>query len=401
MNTSNTSALPDALHPLHGLQLRLVRSHGVETSVVLPMVAGCDVDLAVAWDASPVPIPDAQRTAMAQCRIGQAARASGTAPSDAGPWWVANGSAGLACTVNQQRVRPDETLGLNEGDVLELGLMRFVVERCEPGPTALPVSGAAIEASDATLLRQAGSAVEAPLHYNDFELTNLLQIERTGNPVDAFTDPARSLASPQSIDTHESAFSDIADVAWRLDAAAPEAVRGQGATSLAASSEMLDAESAPRAVGTNEPDAGGNDLPATRAADPLQRLHAQYLRLMHNPHEVAPIDDWNPELARASGKASELEDLTLRAVGFDSLYDILGQGGTIGTVLEGLDTLSDYELLGAEPGVDVLRLFAPAGLAMRESGLPGLTRREHHMLSADSAAHLEQAASPPFTTSES
>ena len=377
MNTSNTSGLPDALHPSHGLQLRLVRSHGVETSVVLPMVAGYDVDLAVAWDASPVPIPDAQRAAMAQCRIGQAARASGTAPSDAGPWWVANGSAGLACTVNQQRVRPDETLGLNEGDVLELGLMRFVVER------------------------QAQPAVEAPLHYNGFELTNLLQIERTGNPVDAFTDPARSLASPQSIDTHESAFSDIADVAWRLDAAAPEAVRGQGATSLAASSEMLDAESAPGAVGTNEPDAGGNDLPETRAADPLQRLHAQYLRLMHNPHEVAPIDDWNPALSRASGKASELEDLTLRAVGFDSLYDILGQGGTIGTVLEGLDTLSDYELLGAEPGVDVLRLFAPAGLATRESGLPGLTRREHHMLSADSAAHLEQSASPPFTTPES
>ena len=377
MNTSNTSGLPDALHPSHGLQLRLVRSHGVETSVVLPMVAGYDVDLAVAWDASPVPIPDAQRAAMAQCRIGQAARASGTAPSDAGPWWVANGSAGLACTVNQQRVRPDETLGLNEGDVLELGLMRFVVER------------------------QAQPAVEAPLHYNGFELTNLLQIERTGNPVDAFTDPARSLASPQSIDTHESAFSDIADVAWRLDAAAPEAVRGQGATSLAASSEMLDAESAPGAVGTNELDAGGDDLPEARAVDPLQRLHAQYLRLMHNPHEVAPLDGWNPELARASGKASELEDLTLRAVGFDSLYDILGQGGTIGTVLEGLDTLSDYELLGAEPGVDVLRLFAPAGLAMRESGLPGLTRREHHMLSADSAAHLEQSASPPFTTPES
>ena len=373
----NTSSLPDALHPSHGLQLRLVRSHGVETSIVLPMLAGRDVDLAVAWDASPVPVPDAQRAAMAQCRIGHAAQTSDTARSDAGPWWVANGSAELACTVNQQRVRHDETLGLNEGDVLELGLMRFVVER------------------------QAQPAVEAPLHYNGFELTNLLQIERTGNPVDAFTNSAQTHASRPLIDAHERPFSDIADVAWRLDAVAPEVVRGQDATSLAASSEMPSAKGDPGAVGSNELDAGGNDLPEARAVDPLQRLHAQYLRLMHNPHEVAPLDGWNPELARASGKASELEDLTLRAVGFDSLYDILGQGGTIGTVLEGLDTLSDYELLGAEPGVDVLRLFAPAGLAMRESGLPGLTRREHHMLSADSAAHLEQSASPPFTTPES
>jgi len=312
-------------------QLRLMRSHGIETSVVLPMVAGREVDLTAAWATSPVPVPDAQRTAMAHCRISHADTAAG-----GGVWWLTNDSAELVCVLNQRRLREGETLSLNDGDVLELGLMRFAVERCEP---AFPPQS-------------------VPVPYAEFELTNLLLLERTGHPIDA----------------HDSPFSDITDIAYRLDVVAPDAA--------AAAAE----------AGT---DTATDELLDVKGPDLMRRLHAQYLRAMRNPHEVEPVDEWHQELARAPGKSNALEDLTQRAIGFDSLYDILGHGGTIGTVLEGLDTLTHYDLLGAEPAVNVLRLFAPADLVMQASGLPGLTRREHHLLSADSAAHLEQV--PPST----
>lgn len=346
------------------LQLRLLRSHGVETSVVLPMPVGREVDLTAAWAASPVPVPDEQRAAMAHCRIGHAGPEAG----DGMGWSVTNHSAELVCVINQQRVRRGDTRRLIEGDALELGLMRFVVERCEPALAPEPV----------------------PAVYNEFELTNLLLIERTGNPVDAFgrsganADPVTgagdsradaSRSSRQLIDAHDSPFSDIADMAYRLDVVAPDAARAEEGSDTAADAVT---------------DAAADEVLDVKGPDLMRRLHAQYLRLMRNPHEVEPVGEWNPELARVPSRNNALEDLTQRAIGFDSLYDILGHGGTIGTVLEGLDTLTHCDLLGAEPGVNVLRLFAPADLLVQASGLPNLTRREHHLLSADSAAHLEQ-----------
>jgi len=319
------------------LQLRLLRSQGVETSVVLPMVVGHKVDLQPVWKAGPMPVPAEQCAAMALCRISHTG--ADTATGGGVLWWVTPGSAELVCAVNQQRLHQGETLRLNDGDVLELGLMRFAVERCQPAldPQSVPASGA------------------APAPYAEFELTNLLLLEQTGHP----------------LDTRDSPFSDIADIAYRLDVVAPDAAAAADGADTA-TDELLD----------------------VKAPDLMRRLHARYLRLMRNPHEVEPVDDWNPGLAHTSGKHSELEDLTQRAVGFDGLYDILGHGGTIGTVLEGLDLLSDYELLGAEPGVDVLRLFAPVDLMASDTALPSLTRREHHMLSADSAAHLGQSLLP-------
>jgi len=308
------------------------------------MLLGHDLDLTAAWDASPVPVPDEQRAAMAQCRINPA----GALPNGGAMWWLTNGSATLVCVVNQQRVRQGETLRLNDGDALELGLMRFVVERCEAAFAPEPIPALAL------------APAPAPAPDNDFELTNLMLIGSTGHPVDARDNP----------------FSDIVDMAYRLDVAdvAPDTPKAQNGTDTIAGDELLDVK--------------GPDL--------MRRLHAQYLRSMRNPNEVEAVDAWSPELARAPGKNTALEDLTQRAIGFDSLYDLLGHGGTIGTVLDGLDTLTHYDLLGAEPTVNVLRLFAPADLVVQGSGLPDLTRREHHMLSADSAAQLEQVPpSPP------
>jgi hypothetical protein len=84
-----------------------------------------------------------------------------------------------------------------------------------------------------------------------------------------------------------------------------------------------------------------------------------------------------------------------------SLDDLLGQTHSIASVMEGLDTLGAVDVLAPEPFDSVMHLFAPEHLrehtpdsleALVQRSLPGLTRREHHSLSLDSAM--------PFTGGE-
>jgi len=179
-------------------------------------------------------------------------------------------------------------------------------------------------------------------------------------------------------------FNDITDVSYRIDVVRPDASLTDAGSSAEQPSQANEAVL---------PQAESNDLgpdePVDAAADVMRHLHAEYLRLMHNPGEPVAAMNWSLRDNPPQRDEQTLHDLTQDAARFESLYDILGHGADIQTILDSLDTLSDTNLLAEDPKVNVLRLFAPDDLLMQETRLPGLTLREHHALSADSAAALD------------
>lgn len=179
-------------------------------------------------------------------------------------------------------------------------------------------------------------------------------------------------------------FNDITDVSYRIGVVRPDATLTAAPIAAEPPSQANDA-----ALPTAEPNDLDPDEPVDASADVMRHLHAEYLRLMHNPGEPEAAMNWSLRDNPPERADQALHDLTKDAERFESLYDILGQGANIQTILDGLDTLSDTNLLAEDPKVNVLRLFAPDDLLMQEARLPGLTLREHHALSADSAAALD------------
>ncbi len=348
------------------LQIRLVRSHGYATDAAWPLVPGDAFSMRDTFAASPVPLSPEDWAAASQCR----ARSVGTALDDTATWCLVNGAGDLACAINQRLLQRGEKAPLHAGDVIELGLLQFVVEE----QTASPIH------SD----RHAHAA---------FKLTDLLDADSSPNAaVPLARHSLQAKTSRQLIDAHADPFDDIADAAYRIDVAAP-AVRAH-------------AEPA-------RPDAADGTA-ADEADDPtddvMRHLHAEYLRLMHNPNEPVAAMDWSRHDLSPRHADETLHDLTQDAARFESVYDILGHSADIEAILNGLDTLNDTDVLAEDPRVNVLRLFAPADLLVQETGLPSLTRREHHALSADSAAAWDrmpparpESAAPssaPFTVEQ-
>ncbi|MBT0571847.1 TagK domain-containing protein [Curvibacter sp. CHRR-16] len=151
---------------------------------------------------------------------------------------------------------------------------------------------------------------------------------------------------------------------------------------------------------------------ASKAAtvDVLDMLHAQYLRKLQDPSYTGDDGPWHG-LARQQENAvstDPLQDLVSAAkashdyVG-SSLSDLLGQTQNIHDVLANLDDTVTIDLMALDKFDSVIHLFAPSqpqptqstnpleamaetSLAqLVQSSLPGLTLREHHSLSLDSA----------------
>jgi hypothetical protein len=331
--------------------------------------------------------PD-QVAAAERCSV----HSKGVLPGGAPLWWLANEGAELVCTVNQRRLAHGEEVRLNDGDAIELGLLHFVIETYQahgqpphladthpanaPSPTP-PTPPTASQGADA---------------HARFELTDLLRGDDALHAVEAAAHTAaHARHHRQSVVAHADPFNDIADTAYRLDVAAPVTTLPLDPTAALPSppgGNAVDGAITDPATGADETGETG-----AASAEVLRHLHAEYLRLMHNPNEPTSAMDWSLHDPRNGGSGPRgehaLHDLTQDAERFESLYDILGHGANIESIMSGLDTLTDTDLLADDPKVNVLRLFAPADLLMQEAGLPGLTRREHHALSADSAAALD------------
>jgi hypothetical protein len=140
----------------------------------------------------------------------------------------------------------------------------------------------------------------------------------------------------------------------------------------------------------------------TPDSDPLQALHARYLTRLRYPERDDAQDLWQDLVRGEQSKQADPMQQWMQAAGTaQGLDDLLGQSQHIASVMDGLDALGESDVLAPEHFDSVMHLFAPADLrqpapeaqqTQMQHKLPGLTRREHHNLSVDSAM--------PFTGGE-
>ena len=145
--------------------------------------------------------------------------------------------------------------------------------------------------------------------------------------------------------------------------------------------------------------APGEEVPVV---DPIDALHAQYLSKLRNPEHADANDLWKDRERSNQSKLPDPMEQWMHAAGKShSLDDLLGQRKDIGSIIDGMDTLGTSDILKPRSFDSVLQLFAPEHLradhksalqTLTQHGLPGITQREHHNLSLDSAM--------PFTGGE-
>lgn len=321
------------------LQLRSCR--GVATQAAVALDEAHAVPLSTISSQSPVTVPDETQAALLQCRLEPVPGPAGT------QWWLRNLGSTLRCTVNALVLDVGDALPLQDGDTIELGLLQIGFQAQPSRPAAAPPP--AIDAA--------------------FRLTDLGQLAA---PVHRQMLPPATMADP---------FDGIVD-AFHARVAGPLGAPSLPATSAA---PVEPAEPAPA-------DAAASALSDTDGV--MDGLHRQYLRLMQNPNDPQMAGRWNAPAVPSGPRAPSFDELTRQAQSRD-LYDILGHTGAIDPILERLDTLSDRDILQPPETVDVLRLFAPVHRPASEEALPGVTRRDHHRITADSAMHLQAGVATP------
>lgn len=251
-------------------------------------------------------------------------------------WVLVNGCTDLVCSVNAHVLAAGSEVRLQHGDEIEIGLTRLLI------------------------------SLETARNLITFDLTALDARSDTDQPRDATHQGLKRMdfADLISLTTEDQATAQLAAPAG-LGTAAPRPIGGLG-------------------------------------DDPLEALHARYLDQLRHPaggdtgglwqdlvratptHHVDPMQQW----MQAAGSSPSLDDL-------------LGQQRNMASVIQGLDALGSNDVLAPEPFDSVMHLFAPESLhanaqaalqSMAQRSLPGLTQREHHSLSVDSAM--------PFTGGE-
>ena len=268
-------------------------------------------------------------------------------------WVLGNSSRDVLCSVNSRTLSAGQQVRLEHGDHIEVGLTRFQVRMLEGTQSAIKPAPEAVELLDA------------------FDLTDLARPDEVHHFSHLHTDI--------------SARSDISDLISLEPAAAPAAQR------------PTEAAVPPK-------------------ADPLEALHAQYLKKIRDPLSVEHEDLWSDVSRSATEhKIDPMQSLMDAAGSASGLDDLLGQPQSIASVIDSLNTLSSTKLLDPEPFASVMHLFAPENLrqleqdsleAIVQRSLPGLTRQEHHSLAVDSAmpplfneARPAQESSELFKTS--
>lgn len=318
-------------------------------------------------------------------------------------WWIVTNHTEVLCAINGIPLGLGQLQRLDHGDVIELGLSRFMVNlRGEPGlretsaQLAQPADSANGSGVSASTMPLAPPPPELPGASTPFDLTDLAH--GTGVPV------LRDALSPGLHGGHKSdAFDDLIAAAPSEAGAtasdkamvAEQPVSRPPETSAQPSRKNPDTDAQRGLPLPNAPD------PKKDSNDPLQILHAEYLKRLVDPAASDTSDLWQ-DVARAAAVANtdawqHLKQSAGQQVHFD---DLLGQSESIDDVLAGLDRVGDSNILSPESFDSVMHLFAPAHLQPPRPGtldilqtllppvavdLPGLTRREHHSLSLDSA----------------
>ncbi|SFO52062.1 hypothetical protein SAMN05216567_10167 [Variovorax sp. OK605] len=267
---------------------------------------------------------------------------------EAGRWQLLNGSFTLTCVVNGERVPGGGSVPIAEGDSLELGLLRFVVERGEG------------EASEDPTPVASGSKGPIAQEPSAFDLRELA----------AHAEDGAGMAM------HPSPFGMLG-------------VSGAGGRSTQdVLSALMDssAQTTPHAAPVLSPEA-----PLPRSDEPLtllDELHDEFVRVVRDPGQLAGRTDWEGLLATGGEPAPSLDDLQRQAEPYALLRDILLPREGIDRIIEEFEPLAHSGLLDAAEPEDVLSLFAPELARDAKVPLPGLTRREHHALSPDSHVRI-------------
>ena len=276
-------------------------------------------------------------------------------------WWLYGGEGDWVCTLNGRALPFQQTLRLSDGDVIEIGFVRLQVQLQNSLLSPLPKPSASEE--------------KAP-QLASFELVDLALgdgLQKSHEGLQIADDDISDLISDN---VQDPALQTPTEAAWVAD-------RGQ--TAWAADKY---------------------------SADPLATLHEDYLRRLRSPLYSEPLDHWQ-SIQRAERMQTQdpLQHLQKLAGADPGLSDLLGQSHNIQDTMASFDQLSAVNILAPEPFDSLMHLFAPEGFVppnpspangatdaavhspALDDFLPGLTRREHHSLSLDSAMPTQKAHS--------
>jgi hypothetical protein len=340
------------------LCLRLTHNHGEARRVTLQIPAS-GTGMADALELS------GERHGGAHWRLANMCRIAWRA--DRGHWQLLNGSYTLTCVLNGERVSGGCSVRIAEGDCLELGLLRFVVEQSNG-------EAAGIESIPREFHRS--SPVEQD-ELSSFDLRDLAGDADGGSVAAAGLDG--SFAAPFGM------FSLTGD---RPASSTPDvlsALLGDPARSL------------------EQPQSGVIAPPASPRADGprtlLEELYDEFVRVVRDPGELAGRADWEGLLTTELEPAPSLDDLRKQAEPYALLRDVLLPRKGIDRLIEEFEPLAPSGLLDTVEPDDVLGLFAPELARDAKKALPDLTRREHHAVSPDS--HLRIGAARAELRNES
>lgn len=366
-------------------RLRLISCRGVAIDVpvalnqqILALDAVCDL--------SPISVPEETRAALRQCQV-----TSVQGPAGA-QWWLRNLDCNVHCTVNSVRLAAGEGLYLQDGDVIELGLVQIGFQVREPD-LRMALEAEPSHASDVKVPSAADAQGQA--NVLAFQLTDLNQLAE---------------ASSWHAQTQRLAHDPFADILDAVDGQKSTAYNGHSSAAteplqvpmdFAASTNGSASFSAPHPPSVGSDQAAQGTLwaaPMPASVGVMDALHRQYLRLMQDPNDLQLASNWDAQAERITPKAPSFNELMHQTAHHD-IYDILGHSASIEPILAQLDTLSGTNILQTPAHVDVLRLFAPAHHQGVEAGLPSLTRRDHHGVTADSAMQLDGGVSGSTPTS--
>ncbi|MCY1292808.1 hypothetical protein D9M68_264600 [compost metagenome] len=129
--------------------------------------------------------------------------------------------------------------------------------------------------------------------------------------------------------------------------------------------------------------------------DVLEQLQREAEAALRDPNyvsahavSVAAADEFTPN----TPDPDPLHALARAGRGKDSLLELLDGPASIEGLTEPLESLDGHELFAVRPAPDVLRLFAGDIVPTRQRDIAApLTRREHHLVSMDSAYRPVQA----------
>ena len=136
---------------------------------------------------------------------------------------------------------------------------------------------------------------------------------------------------------------------------------------------------------------------ATDAEQLFERLNDEFVSTVRDPLGSSCFtgkpglsrqdNPWNVASSVAE-HAPTLDELSVQARPYPMLCDILRAREAIDKVIGRFDAFGEADLSRWDAQPDVLRIFAPEIAHRAKARLPGLTRREHHAMSIDSAMTL-------------